>query len=728
MLKKIIHIFCLLIIAMSTLANPDGGYGNSILPGHSPKDISMRQGDSIMHLVIEHAVKYQTVVSKYEADIYIKGRAEILKKNFLMRFAHHIFPVNRKTKDMVFEMVSHSKFNSPNNFLHDFKAINGNAIPNSTKQQEVLTFLNLNVYSPTIYNEGIITPVAQSAFKYYNFELDSIKYEGNLKIYRIRFTPKMGSQKLICGNLFILDKIWSIDKIDVNGQFSFAEFNLVMTFGRDFRHFILPATADLSLRYHVLGNAIASTYHSSFKYETVEWVEEDTESKKWKSLDLTGYYRLSSDTVPIIEDSTYWTNKRDVPLTEEEQQLVYHQDAPTPIIEKEDTSNMQKYLKLTEKFTNTINLDYKTTRLKYSGILNPFQLGYSGRNGITYRQKLRFSKTFTHDRQIRFRPVVGYVFKRKELFFTVAGDWEYMPLRRGALSLSIGNSNQGYSSEIMKEINEELKDSTFKFDDLNLMYFKHYYVELRNEIELFNGFQLMTGISYHRRIPLKRKSDIQVGDDIKEIINENYHDFTPVVRFTYTPRQYYWMDGYRKEYLYSYYPTIALEVARGIPGVGKSSGDYCRLEADIHQSIYLGLSRRFNYHISGGMYINQKSTYFADFNYFARRNFPDSWDDQLGGVFNELHSEWFNASDKYAQAHFMYESPFMLSRLFRGKASKYMLLERFYLSQLWLPILPSYTEVGYGFGNHIFNIAAFAGFEKYKYQSIGVKFAFELFQ
>ena len=60
----------------------------------------------------------------------------------------------------------------------------------------------------------------------------------------------------------------------------------------------------------------------------------------------------------------------------------------------------------------------------------------------------------------------------------------------------------------MKEINEQLKDSTFNFDDLNLEYFKHYYAEIRNNIELFNGFQLWTGVSYHRRIPVKKQSDI----------------------------------------------------------------------------------------------------------------------------------------------------------------------------------------------------------------------------
>ena len=160
MLKKYINIIILLFIAANALANPDGSYGNLLLLGRTPKTVSSQQGDSIMRMVIENADKYKTAVNRYEAEIYIKGKTEILKRNVLMRFAHHLFPVDRRNKDMIFEMVSQSKFNAPNNYQHNFEALYGNSIPNGAKQQEVLTFLNLNVYSPTIYNEGIIMPVA----------------------------------------------------------------------------------------------------------------------------------------------------------------------------------------------------------------------------------------------------------------------------------------------------------------------------------------------------------------------------------------------------------------------------------------------------------------------------------------------------------------------------------------------------------------------------------------
>ena len=722
-MKKVFSILVLLWIAVNTFANEKGFYSDKTSFLKKTELPSVRQADSIMRLVIANASRYASAVSKYDAEIYIKGRTEILKQNFLMRFAHHLFPVNRKNKDMIFEMVTHSQFNAPNNYVHRFEAANGNSIPNSAKQEEVLAFLNLNVYSSTVYDESIIMPVAGNAFKLYRFNLESVEDTMGLRIYKIRFLPKQWSQKLVCGDLYVIDQSWTIDKIDMNGRASFAEFNVVMSYSRNFRRFILPEKADLFLRYHVLGNAIATTYHSTFKYNAVEWIEENYENNRKKSLDLTSYYRLSSDTVPIIRDTAYWNRKRDVPLTESER-LAYHSTEKN----KADRLDSTDYLKVTERLTNTVNLNYRTTRIKYSGILNPFQLGYSARNGITYKQRIRLSKTFDRDRQLRFRPEIGYVFKRKEIFFKVGSDWEYYPEKMGILSLTIANGNQSYSSDITDKINEQLKDSTFDFNDLNLKYFRHYYVDLRNSIELFNGFQLTAGVSYHRRVPVKKNTDREAGEDVEEIIKEDYNDFTPILGFSYTPRQYYRMDGHRKEYVHSYYPTIAIEFARGIPGVGKSLGNYGRVEIDIHQSVSLGLLRLLNYHLSGGLYTMKKSTYFADFQYFTRHNFPDSWNDRIGGVFNLLKREWFNAADRYVQAHFMYQSPFILFQLFKPNASKYIFSERFYFSQLWTPVLPSYTEVGYGFGNHIFNIALFAGFDRWKYDGIGLKFAFELFQ
>ena len=91
-----------------------------------------------------------------------------------------------------------------------------------------------------------------------------------------------------------------------------------------------------------------------------------------------------------------------------------------------DSSALTRYLQLGERLTSTVNRDYKSTRVKYSGLLNPFQLSF-GSNGITYKQEARISKTFEHDRQLRFHPEIGFLFKEKELRLRLTTDWEYHP-------------------------------------------------------------------------------------------------------------------------------------------------------------------------------------------------------------------------------------------------------------------------------------------------------------
>ncbi len=724
-LKKLICILTLLLTLLSVPTFAQDTFDNRILAfGHATPD-SRRQADSMMHVVASKALFYADAISRYQSEIYIKGRTEILKKNALIRYANRIFPVNRRNKDMLFEIVTDTEYDAPNSFRHTIKAVHGNSIPDRYKCEEALNFLNINIYSPTAYNDAIIMPIARNAYRHYHFNVENIDTTQGEPVYQIRFLPKQWSQKLVCGDMWVRDGTWKIEKIDFNGRVQFAQFNIMLQFGNGSQKLIMPEVADLKLRYQVLGNVVETNYHIAFNFNEVEWVTEDYFADKWKPLDLTQYYTITMDSVPIVNDSAYWANERDTPLTAEEQKLLH---TVAPVVYRTDTSQMLRYMDLTEQLTSSKRFDYKQTRFRYSGFLNPAQLGYSARNGITYKQRLRINKTFNDGQSFYFRPEVGFVFKRKEVFFKVYGDWQYKPEKKGGISLLVANGNDSYPSQMMDSINMHLKDSAFNFSDLDLPYFRHYFAELKNQIELTNGLLLNTGISYHSRIPVTKQTEIDPGDDVENLIHDTYNDFTPTLGFVYTPRQFYRMIGRQKEYVYSYYPTLSVELARAIPGIFNSSGDYGRIEASLEQSLPMGLLKRLNYYVSGGTYFNAKSTYFADFTYFARRNFPDSWNDQIGGVFNLLGREWYNAADKYVQAHLLYETPFLLFQWLKRSASKYVLSERMYLGQLWTPALPCYTEIGYGFGNHLFSVAAFAAFDRHEYQGAGFKFAFELFQ
>jgi hypothetical protein len=148
------------------------------------------------------------------------------------------------------------------------------------------------------------------------------------------------------------------------------------------------------------------------------------------------------------------------------------------------------------------------------------------------------------------------------------------------------------------------------------------------------------------------------------------------------------------------------------------------VELDISQNIPTGLMNSLQYHVGAGVFVNQKTEYFADFVYFSKNNFPENWDDGLGGNFNILSRDLYNASDSYIQAHMMFEAPFLILKNIRF-ISDFADKERIYLSTLYTPQIISYTELGYGIGNRFFNAGLFTSFHKTKFRQVGVRAAFE---
>ena len=124
-------------------------------------------------------------------------------------------------------------------------------------------------------------PLSPDAFKYYTFRQEGTDTISGIPVYNIRFTPRQWSQKLLSGNLYVTDELWTIDRIEIQGHSSFSEFNLSIRFNRDEKHFILPEEADLQVCYHALGNRIESDIHAAFRYKSISWVEEDHESRNY---------------------------------------------------------------------------------------------------------------------------------------------------------------------------------------------------------------------------------------------------------------------------------------------------------------------------------------------------------------------------------------------------------------------------------------------------------------
>lgn len=693
--------------------------------------------DTVLKRSMSAAEKYNGLVENYTADVYMRTYVETLKKNFLFKYTHLVprFVLHDpKSDEALIETLSTLSFTYPNNYLQDIKNVTGTLTGKKDIDMIPFYLLNINVYGETTNTESFFMPVRFSTARYYTYHLRQTQFENNKTYYTVEFNPIYSNQKLLKGHFVIESGTWRIVHFSAEGVESFSNFSFEITMGNTWITNYLPVHFVIYHTANYLGNVVASRHLASMNYNNVVL---RVNEKKEKILNISDFFRVRLDSVPVNNDSVFWAQNRAIPLQAREVEVIRNYEKTNqqkPTEEKVDIS--QQNGKRVQQFAQRMVMDsrykIKSTMIGYSGLLNPLMLGYSSIDGVTYRQKLSFNFDLKRSRTFKVNAFAGYMFRRKEFFTDVTSTWNYEPFYHGNVSLSAGIGNPTYSSLFIHEIQKNLQNSGIKFEDISVNYFKDYYVKLFNDYELFNGFVSTIGIEYHIRQPKKNGqpllSPVTLESNPIENILVTKKAFAPYLRLSWTPEQYYRYEGRQKIYVRSRFPTFKIELSRSYRNVFGSTSQYNRVEFDMSQNIPLGPMSSFKYRVGAGRFVNQSTEYFADFTFFAKNNFPDNWQDGIGGTFSLLNRHLYNASDSYVQGHIMLETPFLIIRNI-PLISDYINRERLYISQLYTPYIVSYTEFGYGVGNRFFktaNAAIFCSFHKTKFREIGVKASFEL--
>lgn len=678
--------------------------------------------DTIMKRVRNAGEKYNEWVQTYEAEVYMRTYVETVKKNFLYkftRFVPHFVLHDPKSDEAVIESISRLNYTYPHNYAHYIQYVTGSLTKKKDIEMIPFNMLNINVYAQTTYDGSFILPLHHVSSTYYRYRIKQTYYDENEKktYYAIDFSPVYTSSKLLKGVVVIEEGTWRVIRFSAEWEEMMNDFRFEITMGDGPITAYLPVNFIIYKTTRYLGNVVANRYLAQINYTDI--VLNDHVIKE-KSLDISYLYNTIESSPIIHNDSLFWEKIRPIPLQAKESETIKNYKKQQ---NSDSITNNPKAQQIAKLITEDSQYRYKSTQIRYSGPLNPSMLGYTSPDGITYKQKLFLKVDLKDDKDLYLDAFAGYMFKRKEFFADLSMRWNYDPARIANLSFSMGSGNRTYSSLFVKQVQDSLINKGLKFSDISVDYYKDYYFRLLNDIELVNGLMLGTGIEYHIRKGNENTKALRTSstdnNGVEEMFETQY-DFLPFIRLSWTPQQYYRFDGPQKIPVRSDYPTFKIEFARSIKNMLGGSSAYNRLEIDVSQHIPFGLLKSLQYHVGGGIFSNQKTEYFADFVYFAKNNFPQNWDDGIGGNFNLLHRSLYNASDSYFQAHVMFETPFLILKNV-SPISHGVLSERLYLSQLYTPQIVSYTEVGYGIGNRFFNTAVFGSFHKHNFKEIGVR-------
>jgi len=682
-----------------------------LLPAVCASARLLNRADSIMQKVFENREFFKYNIDEYFAKVYIKGGNRVVKKNFLYRFAPDFLYMEN---DAFIESSAELHYKAPNFYSQRIEAVNNPKAATGDIEERLMQFLHVNIYNPSLINNEIRLPGAKGSERYYRFEyaatLDTLGYT----LHVVRVKPKIRSQELVSGYYYIVDGTSMIIKIDLEGKREFARFRIICDYNAPDMDFLLPSKTEVFFTTRLLNNQTENHYTAFFDYISVKRRKPDWQRKN--SYNLSEYF-IETRKLSVNTDETFWTAIRAEPLTDAEDSLVYRHALGDGLKNRSGWLN-----RLAKGVFTPRRFHYKNAQMRYSGLLNPLKISYSKLDGWLYWQQLDYSKTFANGHELQFTPRMGFLLQKNKIYFRTPVRWVFKPRRMGEFYFNFENRSQ---SSLSKEVVEELQKTS---PDLANTLFNHYKTSLEAKCEIANGLILRGGLNGDRYIPVEKAGSQHLTglpDNLKNLVTSEYRIFSPLIGLQWTPSMYYRIDGKRKIYVESAFPTFSAEYVRGAR-LWNSDSDYSKIEFDIQHRISTGLMSSFQYYLGTGKFFNVGSMYFTNFNCFQRRHFPSAWGDPIGGVFHLLDSYWYDASREYVQAHLMYEFPYTLFRPFRG-ITKDILKERIYVSQLYTSIRSNYTELGYGVGNYIGNAAIFVSFNEFRYESVGVKFAFDLF-
>ena len=689
--------------------------------------------DSILQCIFQFSPFYSRIIDEYKADLYIKGKVKVHKRNHLIRYVPSMFRFEKHINDYLMESLSELHYTAPDIYDRKIKAVSTTFPRNRGQITDVMDYLNMNIYSSSLMSDKLLSPLDKKSSRYYHYLLDSIAGPPDCQRYKILIIPKFRGTQLVSGYMWVSDQIWTIRELYIEGVYDVIRFKVRVKMGEEGDVEFLPVQFDLNLVFKFIGNHLEMDMGAWLKYNEIKFYEGAARRKSQKKHrhDLTESYKLTCDSEQLITDKEKFNELRPIPLSALEDSLyrsyALRQDTLLRVPKKKKNEHLEFWGELGDMLISSYNVNLSSMgSVHCSPLINPVLLDYSHSRGFSYKQKFKYSRLFHDGRILRISPQIGYNFTHKELYVKADADWQYWPEKQASFEVSVGNGNRIYSSVVLDQL-KQLPDSTFNFDQLELDYFKDVYLNL-----FHNGLFIKAGVSVHWRY-LINNSKVILEKPLPDKdwaalrgIRSEYNSFAPRIRIEWTPGMYYYMNGRRKMNVGSSMPTFMLDYERGIKGVFKSTGAHERWEFDIQQNLKLSGIRSIGYRIGGGMFTKQEDMYFVDFANFARRNLPEGWNDDIGGTFQLLDGRWYNSSRQYWRGNFTYESPF----IFLKPLNRWLGLvqqERLYGGILFMPHLNPYIELGYGIGTHIFDVGAFVSTINGQFDTFGFKFTFELF-
>jgi len=593
-------------------------------------------GERIMRQVIAKREYHKSQLASWSCDAYIKGfykLKDVPEKLMGQDIGDMggILDTSRSGVLYLSESVSrvHSQLSpARRKEVMISSKVSGNMTGFSMNRSNLVDF---DLYNQTINVErDILSPLADNAFSYYNFNyLGSYTDPNGFTIEKIQVLPKRSSDPVFSGNLYVVDSWWNLAGADLFVTGANVKQPILDTM-RIQQQFVLLDRPDLwrvisqttSFRFNLFGFGIEGFFNGVFsRYEL------NTEFGK----DFWGKEVFKVEDGASDRDTSYWSEIRPVPLTDEEVRDYTRKDSLQRIWNSEAWQD---------------SLDRAGNKFETSDLLT----GYTWEN-------TRLNRSFTVPgplNWVQFNTVQGWLFDAvPELMFKSDRDGTRFWNAKAGINYGFAEKRlRGWLSvrhklESIRQTEIQLTGGTratqfnegqpigHTLNELYTLWFGRNYMKLFDKtfLQLEFGQHPVPGFSYNvsadwaRRSPLENNSDfrwrksqdpaytpnVPVPDLIGATEFPAPDIFALEVNLRFSFRETYSSYPGQRIYAGSGLPVVDVRYRKAIPGLFGGDADFDFMSLQVSQD-YLkwGLAGYSEWSVRTGAFLRNRKMSFMD--------------------------------------------------------------------------------------------------------------------
>jgi len=226
----------------------------------------------IMRKAIGMAPYYLNCVKHYKSEVYLKGsmiiqKIPVLIKSLIKKAEKEEGNDNIKVREgdvYVMESYDEVEFTSPDTYVKKVVSFNS-TFPSTDKEVSPMDLIDASFYSPKPMGAAI-SPLSPQAFSYYKFKYLGATLQGDNSINKIQVIPKIKSQELFEGTIYIIEDLWCIQSIDFTLNNIIGKIGIKQLYVPVKDEIWMPVTHKFEIEASIFGLKAEIGYSSSIKY------------------------------------------------------------------------------------------------------------------------------------------------------------------------------------------------------------------------------------------------------------------------------------------------------------------------------------------------------------------------------------------------------------------------------------------------------------------------------